>query len=58
MDGSVTLETGRYEGLQVESRVFPLCERAVESELHVLMVCNVYQDLKEPLLQQLIVPQS
>ena len=46
----IRIETGRYEGLNVESRVCPFCNNnSVESELHVMFNCNVYNDLREEL---------
>ena len=47
------LETGRYEGLKEEERQCILCENNdIESELHVIMCCPVYANIRAPLLEQ------
>ena len=33
------LETGRYEGLEVDQRICPICHSSVEDEKHVLLHC-------------------
>ena len=40
------IETGRYEGLEVEERVCFNCCSAVENETHVLFECPIYDDLR------------
>jgi hypothetical protein len=45
------LETGRYEGLPIADRVCPFCDN-VESEEHVLLECNMYNDLRAELFQK------
>ena len=42
----IRLETGRYEGLNVEDRLCQYCENAVECESHVLLDCVLYDDLR------------
>ena len=41
------LEAGRYEGLAESERVCFNCEGAVENEEHVLLVCPLYDDLRQ-----------
>ena len=43
------IETGRYEGLPLESRTCFMCPGVVESEQHVLMSCPLYEDLRADL---------
>lgn len=43
------LETGRYERLQPEQRTCFHCTDMIESEEHVLLVCPLYEDLREVL---------
>lgn len=38
----IRLETGRYENLQENQRICPLCLDGVESELHVMLKCPIY----------------
>jgi hypothetical protein len=49
----IRLETGRYERgryLPVEERICYLCDNnAVESEIHVILECPVYNDIREDL---------
>ena len=48
----IRLETGRYERgryLPVEERTCYVCKNAVESELHVVIQCPLYQDLRDDL---------
>ena len=45
------LESGKYEGLAESERVCFNCEGAVENEEHVLLVCSLYDDLRQTLLQ-------
>ena len=43
------IETGRYERLDVDDRICPLCNLGVETEEHVLLTCTLYDDLREKL---------
>ena len=36
------LETGRFEGLDVNQRICPICHNSVEDEKHVLLYCPFY----------------
>ena len=47
----IRIETGRYEGLPEEARLCPFCN-ILENEMHVVMNCRVYDDLREPLLSK------
>ena len=49
----IRLETGRYEGLAENQRLCPLCENAVENEVHVLLYCHTYNDIRENLFVHL-----
>ena len=51
----IRLETGRYEGIPVEQRTCPLCKEAVEDELHIILECPVYNDVRHELLNKLMV---
>lgn len=44
----IRIETGRYEGLAEEMRLCPFCN-VVENELHVILNCRMYDDLRETL---------
>ncbi len=39
----LNLEVGRYRGISVENRICPLCKNGIETELHFLFECNVYE---------------
>ena len=54
----IKLEVGRYEGLDVKDRICPLCHNGVEDEMHVLLECNVYNDIRCELLKDLSVIHS
>jgi hypothetical protein len=45
-EAPIRIETGRYERLSVEERVYPMCNESVEDERHVLLHCSVYDDLR------------
>ena len=47
------LETGRYEGLTIAERLCPFCN-CIESEEHVLLQCNVYNEFRTELFQKAI----
>ena len=49
----IRIETGRYEGLTEDHRVCPFCEdTVVENELHVVLQCHVYNDIREELVNK------
>ncbi len=45
------IETGRYNGTPLEDRVCFNCPSQIESEQHVLISCNVYNDIRTTLFQ-------
>ena len=49
----IRIETGRYEGLPEEPRLCPFCN-VLENEIHVILNCKVYDDLRGALLAQAI----
>ena len=42
----IRIETGRYERLTEEERVCPFCNSEIENELHVLINCPLYNDIR------------
>jgi hypothetical protein len=48
----IRLETGRYERLAVNDRKCPLCNTDVENEIHVLLKCPQYVDIRQNLLDK------
>ena len=48
----IRLETGRYERLAVNNRICPLCNREVENEVHVLLKCPQYTDIRQTLFDK------
>ena len=47
------IETGRYEGLEIDDRKCPFCGE-VEDESHVLLRCYMYDDLRRTLFDKAI----
>ena len=45
----IKIETGHYENLVVEERICPFCSN-IEDEMHVILDCSVYKDLRITLL--------
>jgi hypothetical protein len=43
------IETGRYQGVPENERTCDICSLDVESEEHFLLVCPLYDDLREEL---------
>ena len=50
---SIRVETGRYEHIPLEQRVCFNC-KCVEDEIHVLLVCPMYRDTRENLLNGIL----
>ena len=48
----IRVETGRYEGLPVHERTCFTCDTLVENELHVLVECPLYCDIREELITE------
>ena len=40
------LETGRFEGLDVNQRICPICHKSVKDEKHVLLYCPFYLEFR------------
>ena len=49
----IRVETGRYEHLPLESRTCVCCPTEVENEEHVLLVCPLYDDIRDNLFRKL-----
>ena len=49
----IRIKIGRYEGLAEESRLCPFCN-VLENEIHEILNCKVYDDLRDALLAQAI----
>jgi hypothetical protein len=48
----IGVETGRYKGIKFEDRLCTLCDaNNVEDELHVLISCNFYSDIRDDLFE-------
>ena len=48
----IRLETGRYERLDVNNRICPICNIGIEDEMHVLLKCSTYTEIRQLLLQK------
>ena len=48
---SLMIEIGRFKKIPKEQRFCPFCINAIESEIHFLLKCPVYEPLREQLLQ-------
>ena len=51
------IETGRYQNgiyLPVNERICKFCDNGVEDELHVLLSCPLYDDIRDDLLDHVI----
>ena len=47
------IETGRYKGLDLEERVCQKCHLATEDEVHFMVDCSFYNDLRYKLMTAL-----
>ena len=47
----IRIETGRYKGLAENLRICPFCN-LVENEIHVLIHCHLYEDLRETIFKK------
>ena len=45
------IETGRHKKLPILARMCPTCPGEVEDEVHFLVKCNLYSELRSPLLK-------
>ena len=51
----IRLETGRYEQLAPHERLCPLCQtNSIESEEHVILECNIYDDIRHNLFHHAV----
>ena len=48
------IETGRYENKPSEERKCPFCDE-VESEIHVIFNCNLYDDFRAELFSKVVI---
>ena len=46
------LETGRYEQLDINDRKCPFCKHDIETEMHALLKCKEYVDIRNILFEQ------
>ena len=44
---------GRHESLEVQERVCEFCLDGVEDEMHVLLCCGLYDDLRKTMTESL-----
>ena len=47
---SLHIESGWYEGIPEEARLCQMCNDGVENELHALLECALYSDIRQTLL--------
>jgi len=47
----IRIETGCYDNLKENERICPFCE-CVEDEMHVLLHCNLYADVRQSLFDK------
>ena len=53
------IETGRYRGLTEEDRLCEYCELGeVEDEIHFILFCPLYHDLREKLFRKVTTPET
>ena len=51
----IRVETGRYEDIPLQERLCTFCSNnEVENEIHVLLSCDLYDDLRYDIIQQMI----
>ena len=49
----IRIETGRYENLKENERVCPFCN-CIEDEVHVLLYCNLYANVRQSLFDKAV----
>ena len=52
------IETGRYNKTPKELRLCPLCLKTVETEIHFLVECPVYTNLRENILERILLKKT
>ena len=50
---SLRIETGRYDGRQISDRICKTCWGDLEDEIHNLMECKTYTDIRRECLEEL-----
>ena len=48
----IRIETGRYNNLCLNQRICPFCTNEIESEIHVILHCPMYSDLRFMLFEK------
>ncbi len=48
----IRIETGRYERLPEADRLCPFCTNEIENEVHVIVNCSLYDDIRVPLFNK------
>jgi len=51
---NLMIETGRYNKIPKELRLCPLCLKTVETEIHFLVECPVYTNMREKILERIL----
>ena len=51
---NLMIETGRYNKIPKELRLCPLCLKTVETEIHFLVECPVYTNMREKFLERIL----
>ena len=52
-DYNLMIEKGRHKGVHKDLRFCPFCQRTVEDELHFLISCPTYKNLRKPVMDSL-----
>ena len=47
----LAIERGRYTNIVKESRFCPCCKSIIENELHFLLVCPLYKDIRKQCIE-------
>ena len=50
----IRVETGRYERLDLNERICPVCTHGIEDEMHVLLYCYLYNDVRQKLYEKAV----
>ena len=46
------IEVGRHQKMPLENRSCPFCSEPVEDEIHFLVSCETYKDLRKPIIEK------
>ena len=52
---NLSIEKGRHQNLQLNDRTCPFCPEQIENELHFLIKCPTYENLRKRLLDDVAV---